>query len=634
MTDYAYERFDDARSQIRVLTLHPGTGDEQPSCTLKLFGLDALPSYDAISYTWGDATVKRPIQIDGKRFEVLGNAYDAVIELRYPESDRLIWIDAICIDQQGLEEKQHQILLMKIVYERASRVVVWLSEPHGDADLVVAMLHQLQTEVEEGNNTNAYTMRKHWLNIRTKSPNWIALTDFVFHPWWSRVWTFQEAVVGRILVFQLGTHLITWELVSSLGDLAPVIAPELYELFRQNKGSEHSREDAFRGTRFIRHVRHQLQNRDAPDLPTLLSYCRSRSSTHIRDRIYGVCALSSDAVELSIHPDYAKPLEDVLTDVMNNVLLHYKSFELFYIAGVGHLRKLATLPSYVPDWSTLPNVNDLWWRFREDSDLASPTISRISLNPDGRLQTRMFIVDHVETVSDAYAYPEGQSRDKPVWRRWSLSWDDKAERMAIDGTRDPYPRKFPPLPDVSRYEAFWRTLVANSSRDGSCAPEDWKDGYAEGRALTARSLGVKPTSLFADIDPSQEEYSYPDETMYAACLAWYDMMGSICGNRAFCTTHNGMMGLVPPLTQKGDIVCLLPGGVIPYLMRKKEPSVSGNEFQLVGESYFHGVSAVAGMNWLRETGVEPQSIVLVHMLCEIGLAKKRPTGGGGRIYVL
>ena len=142
MVDFEYETFADARSEIRLLTIFPGSVDDPLSCELNTFRLSSLPPYEAISYTWGDNAAETPMQINGKRFVAPGNAYEGLVELRDPVSPRRIWIDAIYINQTDLTEKQHQILLMRDVYERAEEVVVWLPRPRGEPDLVVGLLDE------------------------------------------------------------------------------------------------------------------------------------------------------------------------------------------------------------------------------------------------------------------------------------------------------------------------------------------------------------------------------------------------------------------------------------------------------------------------------------------------------------
>lgn len=56
-------------------------------------------SYEALSYVWGDRESTNKIWVDGCLFTVTENLFEALSNLRQPSEDRLLWVDAICIDQ-------------------------------------------------------------------------------------------------------------------------------------------------------------------------------------------------------------------------------------------------------------------------------------------------------------------------------------------------------------------------------------------------------------------------------------------------------------------------------------------------------------------------------------------------------
>ncbi len=99
-------------------------------CTLAHVAFGDNPEYKALSYAWGDGTVKRTILLNGTKFEVGNNLAAALVNIRGLESagemPQAIWIDAICINQSDLEERGRQVRLMPNIYARAERVLVWL----------------------------------------------------------------------------------------------------------------------------------------------------------------------------------------------------------------------------------------------------------------------------------------------------------------------------------------------------------------------------------------------------------------------------------------------------------------------------------------------------------------------------
>lgn len=75
-------------------------------------------------------------------------------------------------------------------------------------------------------------------------------------------------------------------------------------------------------------------------------------------------------------------------------------------------------------------------------------------------------------------------------------------------------------------------------------------------------------------------------------------------NRQFCQTERSYMGWVPGNSKEGDVICLLEGGRLPYVLRWNN---TGTGFQFIGEAYIHGVMHGEGMAFL---GTEMRDILL------------------------
>lgn len=97
--------------------------------------LDSKPPYEALSYTWGDEESACWILLDGLPFHIRPNLRHALRRLRQPRHTRVIWVDAICIDQTGTDEKSVQVLMMGRIYAGARRVVAWLGEETFDSGM-------------------------------------------------------------------------------------------------------------------------------------------------------------------------------------------------------------------------------------------------------------------------------------------------------------------------------------------------------------------------------------------------------------------------------------------------------------------------------------------------------------------
>jgi len=131
---FQHRRLRSPRS-IRLLNLHPSSNLSAPlDASLFEASLDDFPSdrhsYEALSYVWGAPTGSVPCTCDSKRLLITPNCNDALRHLRLPNKHRILWVDAICIDQENseesLKERNIQITLMGEVYRSAERTLCWL----------------------------------------------------------------------------------------------------------------------------------------------------------------------------------------------------------------------------------------------------------------------------------------------------------------------------------------------------------------------------------------------------------------------------------------------------------------------------------------------------------------------------
>jgi len=118
------------RRSIRILILFPSTPDSALEGSLKEVSLDEKVEYEALSYAWGDedTTGRTSITCCGKRIPITPNCSAALVHLRREDRSRVLWIDAICIDQTSIQEKNHQIPLIGDIYRNAKYTLMWLEE--------------------------------------------------------------------------------------------------------------------------------------------------------------------------------------------------------------------------------------------------------------------------------------------------------------------------------------------------------------------------------------------------------------------------------------------------------------------------------------------------------------------------
>jgi len=125
---------------IRVLHLLPGAFDDDINVELAEVTLSRSPPYEALSYVWGSPTPTDPISCHGEDILVTANCISAMRHLRHKKKPRTLWIDAICIDQSLMDERNHQVGLMGDIYSKAKRVVIWLGEETVESDYLMSFL--------------------------------------------------------------------------------------------------------------------------------------------------------------------------------------------------------------------------------------------------------------------------------------------------------------------------------------------------------------------------------------------------------------------------------------------------------------------------------------------------------------
>ncbi|KIN03451.1 hypothetical protein OIDMADRAFT_117045, partial [Oidiodendron maius Zn] len=162
---------------IRLLRLAPGSNDDHITCELEIFSLNKAPTYEALSYVWGNPQPAASILNRGLAQTVTPNLEKALRRLRQPDRERVIWADAICINQEDIHERECQVLLMQAIYNQASKVLVWLGDDEfGQAEKALRVINLASVE------------------------KWASLRWLFERPWFSRTWIIQEVAFADSII--------------------------------------------------------------------------------------------------------------------------------------------------------------------------------------------------------------------------------------------------------------------------------------------------------------------------------------------------------------------------------------------------------------------------------------------------
>ncbi|KAL5605859.1 hypothetical protein FOVSG1_006006 [Fusarium oxysporum f. sp. vasinfectum] len=178
---FRYAPLDPASREIRLFTLLPGEPGSPIIGNLNTVSLNGEPQYEALSYMWGSSDAKYAITIDSMIFFVGYNLRKALDDLRFRNEPRIIWNDAICINQCDHQEKGHQIHLMRAIYSKSTDVCAWIDHEINPSDPSMGSLQALGDGVRVQDHSAEY---------------WHPVARIFRNQYWRRLWIQQELIMA------------------------------------------------------------------------------------------------------------------------------------------------------------------------------------------------------------------------------------------------------------------------------------------------------------------------------------------------------------------------------------------------------------------------------------------------------
>ncbi|KAI1069164.1 hypothetical protein LB507_006120 [Fusarium sp. FIESC RH6] len=236
----SYEQLDSTRHEIRLLTLHPASDENDQICCflshaeLNPENVSAAPVYEALSYVWGEPIFSEPILLNDQEFFITPSLKYALSCLRYKTESRVLWVDAVCINQSDIEERNQQVAMMREIYSRCQRDIAWIDPMIGRSFDSSQVAHsKLRDEGEEGIRKGMELMQKITArDSRTlKDLQNIPDTDGYFLDYgpqghllavfdrptiWKRLWVMQELSLAPRLTLVCKNAELDWDCLSAL----------------------------------------------------------------------------------------------------------------------------------------------------------------------------------------------------------------------------------------------------------------------------------------------------------------------------------------------------------------------------------------------------------------------------------
>ena len=224
-----YQPLDKAKNEIRICDLLLSLELSVPlECSLRTVSLHEVGNYIAFSYVWGQERATETILINGIELLIRPNLaaglrrFRAMSWRRKQQRSHLvsIWADAICIDQNSIQERNHQVPLMRWIFSGSDYTFSWLGESDDTSDLamdsiakIAAFVSDFETVKEVPGENVIRQLTQQCFPFWEVGP-WIAIHKLLVREFWHRVWIFQEIVLPRKLILACGSKYIRWTIFS------------------------------------------------------------------------------------------------------------------------------------------------------------------------------------------------------------------------------------------------------------------------------------------------------------------------------------------------------------------------------------------------------------------------------------
>ena len=622
MNQYVYNKLDPQRREIRLCTLQPGSGDNPVNCTLTTVSLDGKPRYEAISYVWGDASTRQEIIVDSKSLLVTVNLHTALRYLRWKDRPRVLWADAICINQQNIDERSSQVSFMDNVYREAVEVQVWLCEekevipkkPLDPSNLplkpldarrfngylkdagfsrpqpsLISMSHDSMepTVVAALAILRLFTERRHFhempffyitpsLEVEL-SPKWHEILHIISliisSPWWKRVWVVQEVVVAANSTVHIGVHQAPLSLFTEAAD----------SYYGRHIESSHTTDNfmiwwyrqstlintlsaSFMNVRTLALIK-RLYNEGSLSSESVIEVSQFREASDPRDRVYASIGLScGQGNVLDIAPDYEVSVSELYANVTQMLFRDQRSLLMLKLT-VGVRENPLALPSWAMDLTSLSSSKSLLRRRFN----ASGSKAHEPLGERGLFLTIQGI--EIDFVSEFTTLKVDVSTYKTLVRGVK-QWQDFALHAQIQDGR-----------------TFWRTVFGDNV-----------DLFQTNRSISSKEYDLIEEwwQRINEIvnDPTSATMAGMVEELNAN-IRRISVIARITLRRTVpYITSKGSLGSAPPAVREGDKIFIAKGSGAPLILRPVEELPGWNTtsadtlrpyYRLVGLCYLDGV---------------------------------------------
>lgn len=554
-----------SNEEIRLLDLLPGEGDVDIECTIRVVPVGTSDPYEALSYVWGEPSGSIPIKVADCEVKVTKNLYAALRQLRKPTTARTLWIDQLCINQWDIDEKAEQVQLMRDIYQRCSKCLIWLGEISAQADanfslddaqLALSFINDMAgVHIRPMSTLPPILAEGHEAEAARK-----AFRGLFMHgnSWWSRIWTVQEAILPPSATVVWGPLSIPWGTLrvaaSNMCTTSVLYVPM------------EAREALGRHEVLIDNFMYPVQgleiSRKGESPLHMLHRWRYRGATEPRDKLFALMGLFPPIP--GIKCSYNIPPGELFANMTLGLIELEKSLKpLIGLRGEPHVTP--DLPSWALDLACYDYGSGRRpWNWGYHSHRYDRFAASGKLKPDfnGRF-AKGFFVDSILEVGDVLGKETWDDLSDETLILAIKSWRLLLDRFVMSqkaNSRDVYAEC------GSIDDAFWRTMLGNLI------------------------LAEVPVSWASENDRS----AYDAFLQHSIRNHVYESLRDMVINQAFFITTCGYIGLGPPNLRIGDEIWVLSGGQVPFVLRRHIGrggliSFETDRRSFIGDAYVHGI---------------------------------------------
>lgn len=573
--------------EIRILDLFLSE-DETLRGIIRHVPLSQAGAFTAVSYVWGTPATEmhgRYLETPHGKLVLTFSLHSALQALRKRSGSILpIWADGICINQDDPREKALQIGMMGQIFQAADQVAAWLGHEFNGSKEAMEALGKIRPRMRSsipgstdpswastGRNTSQDHEGAMEASIYEGLP-WQSINALLERPWFRRVWITQEVVLPSKVTVMCGQSEMDWD---HLCDALTHCESEVNQGLHSN--SEDLRLLPAAGPVYaLGAARRTL--RDGGQRHCLLRwfelFAHANASEKV-DKLFAFLGLARDGDLEDFKPDYESSLEEVLRRYARGFLMQGQVMELLYRAGSS---KSYEFCSWIPRWTEgeFPKTISTW-EPGEGQFFAGPQAAPTFSVTGGRIPQCIVLDGYiVDTVQRRHSIEWGSDTtfsffDAMIDFHMLLSYiqdyptgetlDDILFQLPIGCAAQPHLES-----NLDQLRAF-RPFMAGKQ-------EEWPSDLRE----LVLSIGYSR-------DPAKY-WGLPPESRVAIKRYWQTAraFSRRLGTAALGFTQGRFAGLVPKETLADDLICVLQGGRVPFVVRKRGP-----EYILIGECYIHGI---------------------------------------------